>query len=60
MYIDVGLKIPDCGEGVVLRIKKPQSDHFDVYVLTVENAKELARGLQLMADLHEKLRKEEP
>lgn len=56
--IDVGLKIPCCDEGVILRIKPPDSINRHVFKLAPREALELARGLQLMADLSVKLKKE--
>lgn len=55
--IDVGLCLPHCGDFIPLRIK-PRGLSRTTYHLTPNEARELARGLQLMADLHEKLKME--
>ena len=60
MEIDVGLRIPEMGDGIIMRIMPTGSTIRTPYLLTVEQALELARVLQLMADLHVKLRKEKP
>jgi hypothetical protein len=57
--IDVGLRIPTGGDGVILRIR-PECGTWSVFSLSVEEALELGRGLLLMADLHQSIRKEKP